>query len=103
MVPTNRNRLVLTLASIVAAVGTIDALVSREWDFLAVFALTLVLHLTLLAQLSRARQPVLVRADLVHWLRKRSDETGESTEALTERAIASYRSVFIEDRGSTSQ
>jgi len=103
MAPTTRNRLVLLLASIVAAVGATDALISQEWDFLAVFALTLVLHLTLLAQLSRRRLPVEVRADLVHWLRKRSDETGESMETLTERAISSYRSVFVEDNNSPSR
>lgn len=97
MPSTTRTRLVLLLASVVAAVGVIDALISREWDLLAVFGLTLLLHLTLFAQLSRRRLPVEIRADLVHWLRKRSDETGEPMAALADRAIARYQSAFVEE------
>ncbi|MDY7103105.1 MAG: hypothetical protein S0880_18135 [Actinomycetota bacterium] len=97
MLPTARNRFVLVLAAITSAVGALDAAFSREWDLFAVFALTLLLLVVLLVQLGGRRQTVLLRADLVAWLRARASRTGEPMEAVAERAIATYRLVYDED------
>ena len=94
MTPTTLNRAVLVTSVIVLGVGVVDGIVSREWDLLAVFAIALLLQLVLLARLSTGRPAVPIRGDLVRWLREHSALTGDSMDAVADRAIASYRSGF---------
>lgn len=94
MAPTTLNRAVLLMTSLVLAVGVIDGIVSREWDFLAVFAVALVLQLLLLARLGSRRPAVPIRRDLVTWLRDQSTLAGEPLESVADRAIAAYRAGF---------
>jgi hypothetical protein len=94
MAPTTLNRAVLLMTSLVLAVGVVDGIVSREWDFLAVFAIALALQLLLLARLSARRPAVPIRRDLVGWLRNQAALGGESIESVTDRAISAYRAGF---------
>lgn len=94
MTPTSLNRVVLLMTSLVLAVGVVDSIVSREWDFLAVFAAALALQLLLLARLSARRPAVPLRRDLVVWLRDEAALTGEPMERVADRAIGAYRAGF---------
>lgn len=96
MAPTKLNRAVLLMSSLVLGVGVIDGIVSREWDFLAVFAMALALQLLLLARLGGRRPAVPIRRDLVDWLRDQAALGGEPMEATTDRAISAYRAGFTD-------
>ena len=103
MAPTALNRLVLLATSLVLAVGVIDGIVSREWDFLAVFAAALALQLLLLARLSGRRPAVPIRHDLVAWLREQAALGGEQMETVADRAISAYQAGFSDlDRATPS-
>ena len=96
MAPTTLNRAVLLMSSLVLAVGVIDGIVSREWDFLAVFAMALALQLLLLVRLSGRRPAVPIRRDLVAWLRNQAAHGGEPIDAVADRAIGAYRDGFAD-------
>lgn len=96
MAPTTLNRAVLVMTSVVLTVGVIDGIVSREWDFLAVFALALALQLLLLARLSGRRPAVPIRRDLVTWLRNQAALGGEPMDSVADRAISAYRAGFTD-------
>jgi hypothetical protein len=85
------NKLVLTLAVVVSAVGALDAAVGGSLDLVFVFALAAVLQLTLLVRLQAHRPAVPVRADLVAWLRNRAADEGEPIGALADRCLAACR------------
>ena len=96
MAPTKLNRAVLLMSSLVLAVGVIDGIVSREWDFLAVFAMAVALQLLLLARLGGRRPAVPIRRDLVVWLRDQAALGGEPMDATVDRAISAYRAGFTD-------
>ena len=96
MAPTTLNRAVLLMTSLVLAVGVIDGIISREWDFLAVFAMALALQLLLLARLGGRRPAVPIRRDLVGWLRDQAALGGEPMESVADRAISAYQAGFTE-------
>jgi len=96
MAPTTLNRAVLLTTSVVLAVGVVDGIVSREWDFLAVFAIALALQLLLLARLSGRRPAVPIRRDLVGWLRNQAALGGESMETVADRAISAHQAGFTD-------
>ena len=96
MAPTTLNRAVLLMTSLVLAVGVIDGIVSREWDFLAVFVMALALQLLLLARLGGRRPAVPIRRDLVGWLRDQAALGGESMESVADRAIGAYQAGFTD-------
>jgi hypothetical protein len=96
MAPTKLNRAVLLMTSVVLAVGVIDSIASREWDFLAVFAMALALQLLLLARLSGRRPAVPIRRDLVGWLRDEAALRGETMDATADRAVSAYRAGFTD-------
>ena len=72
----------------------VDGIVSREWDFLAVFVAALALQLLLLARLSGRRPAVPIRRDLVAWLREQAALGGEPMESVADRAISAYQAGF---------
>lgn len=94
MAPTTLHRAVLLTTAVVLAVGVVDGIFSREWDFLAVFAVALALQLLLLARLSGRRPAVPIRRDLVGWLRNQAALGGEPMEAVADRAVSAYRVGF---------
>lgn len=96
MAPTTLNRAVLLVTSLVLAVGAIDSIVSREWDFLAVFGVALALQLLLLLRLVGRRPAVPIRRDLVAWLRAQAALGGEPIDAVVDRAIGAYRAGFTD-------
>jgi hypothetical protein len=96
MAPTTLNRVVLLMSALILAVGVIDGIVSREWDFVAVFTMALALQLLLLARLGGRRPAVPIRRDLVGWLRNQAALGGESMEAVADRAISAYRAGFTD-------
>lgn len=91
MVPTPRIRLVVLASAAVSAVGLLDAIVSAEEDFVAVFALLAVLQLLLLWRIGIGRRPIPLRPDLAGWLIDRATATGEPVERIADRAVAAYR------------
>ena len=104
MAPTTLHRAVLLMSSLVLSVGVIDSIVSRAWDFLAVFTMALALQVLLLVRLTGRRPAVPIRRDLVMWLRDRAALGGEPMEAVADRAISAYRAGFTDveqpaDRG----
>lgn len=96
MAPTTLNRAVLLMTSLVLSVGVVDGIVSREWDFLAVFAMALALQLLLLARLGGRRPAVPIRRDLVGWLRDQAALGGEPMESVADRAVSAYRAGFTD-------
>ena len=94
MAPTALNRVVLLMTSLVLGVGVVDGIVSREWDFLAVFVASLALQLLLLARLSSRRPAVPIRRDLVAWLNQQAALAGEPMESVADRAISAYQAGF---------
>jgi hypothetical protein len=103
MAPTTLNRVVLLMSSLVLSVGVIDGIVSREWDFLAVFAMALALQLLLLARLSGRRPAVPIRRDLVVWLRDQAALGGEPIDTVADRAISAYRAGFADAQQPTDR
>lgn len=91
MTPTAVNKLILALALVVAAVGAVDAAISRSYDLLVVFVLAGLLQLVLLLRLQSRRPAVPLRADLARWLEERSSAQGESMGALADRCVAACR------------
>lgn len=96
MAPTTLNRVVLLMSALALAVGVIDGIVSREWDFVAVFTMALALQLLLLSRLGGRRPAVPIRRDLVGWLRNQAALGGESMESVADRAISAYRAGFTD-------
>ena len=94
------TRIIVTIGLVVAAVGALDAFVSREWDLLVVFLLVISLQSTLWLRLGAKRIPVTLRPDLARWVDRQSDRTGESFEDILDRAVAWFHSgLYTEDRG----
>lgn len=76
---------------VLAIVGLVDSLISREPDLLVLFVAVLACGLGLALALVADRRSVPVRVDLAKWLRDRSTLTGEDPGRLADRAIATYR------------
>lgn len=85
------NAVLAAGAAIAAFVGLVDAIVSREADFAAVFALILALSAVQLGGLAVRRRSVRVRRDLFRWYSDRAGISGERIDILTDRALAAYR------------
>lgn len=92
-----RVLLVLVLATAVALVGLVDAVVGRTWDFVAVFGLALLLQLVVLLQTVTGRAVLTVRRDLAAWVADRAVATGETPEAVIDRCVASVRAGLVDD------
>lgn len=103
MAPTFGNRYLLLVALAVAAIGTVGAVVNRQWDLLAIFAMLDLILLMLTARVTGRRASVPLRIDLVAWLRRRAATRGESLEALADRAVASYRNRLDPAAGQREQ
>lgn len=91
MIPSLPTLYLLVATLVVALIGTIDAAVGHEWDLFTVFLIVDGLILALLTRVHGRRPSVPLRRDLVNWLRQRAAITGDSTEALADRAVASFR------------
>ncbi len=98
MTPSHSNISLVVVTVIVAAVGLVDAIVSDEADFAAVFGVMVLLLGALLLRTQTSRVRVTLRSDLVAWLRRRSAASGEPMEAIADRAVAAYRAQFVSDR-----
>jgi hypothetical protein len=81
----------IVVGLIVSVVGAIDAVRSGEYDLLAVL-LALALVFTALLASGSTRGGWRLRADLARWVHHRAALTGETTEHITNRAVAAYRS-----------
>ena len=92
MAPNQLNRLLAVFASLVAAVGAIDALSAGQWDLAVLFLALVAVQAALLVRAHLRRPAVPLRADLVGWLGERALATGEPLEVLADRCISTYRS-----------
>lgn len=92
------TRIIIMVGLVVAGVGALDALVSREWDLLVVFLLVISL-LAMLALRTRAgRVPVTLRPDLFRRLERQAERSGEPFEDVLDRSVAWYHSgLYAED------
>lgn len=82
------TRVLLTVVLAVTGVGVIDAFFSREWDLLAIFALSALLQLTIWFRHRANRVPVTLRPDLARWLEQESQQSGEPIDDVLDRAVA---------------
>lgn len=97
MIPSHSNITLVVVTAIVAAVGLVDAIVSDEADFIAVFGVMVLLLAALLLRTQTSRVRITLRSDLVAWIRRRSAASGEPMEAIVDRAVAAYRAQFVSD------
>ena len=98
VLPTLTNRMVLIATAAVALVGAIDAAAGGSWDLVVLFGLVIVFQVGLQARLSARRLDLRVRADLVRWLRDRSEQSGEPVDHVADRAISAYRADLLGSR-----
>ena len=77
--------------------GIVDAARDHTFDLLVLYALAVALLAALILRAPRGRSLVAVRADLARWLKRRAAVTGERTEDLTDRAVATYRAGLGDD------
>lgn len=91
------SRLLVLLALVCAGVGVVDAGVSREWDLLAIFAVTVVLLTVLWLRQRLHRVSVSLRPDLAHWIEHRAETSGEPFDDVLDRAVASYKHGIVAD------
>lgn len=94
------SRVIVMLSLIVGSVGAIDAFISREWDLLTVFLLSMSLQLLLWLRIRANRTPVTLRPDLARWLEQQSQRTGEPFDDLLDRAVSWQHSGLYVDTGS---
>ena len=85
------TRVLLTIVLVVTGVGVIDAFFSREWDLLAIFALSAVLQATIWFRQRANRIPVTLRPDLEHWLEQESQRSGEPFDDVLDRTVAWHK------------
>jgi hypothetical protein len=85
------NAAIAGIATIAGIVGFIHALLTRSWDFGAVFTIVLAAQVFLLWRVWSRRPPVTIRKDLAGWLRDRAEVAGEPVETLADRSISAYR------------
>ena len=94
-----RAFLVLLLATVVAVVGLVDAVVSETWDFAVVFALAVGLQLLLLLRAQAGRVSMTVRRDLAAWATEQAVATGESADEVVDRCVAAVRADVVDRLG----
>lgn len=85
------TRVLISIGLVVSGVGAFDALLSREWDLLAIFGLSIVVQSTMWLRQRANRIPVTLRPDLAHWLDHRAQRTGEPFDDILDRAVAWHR------------
>jgi len=90
MSPTVSTRLLVVSGIVVALVGSIDAVIGREWDLFVLFAAVLAISTALGLRLESRRPEIPIRRDLVTWLRDRSSISGEPLSTVADRAISTY-------------
>lgn len=87
---------ILAIGIVAAAIaGLVDAIVSKEGDFAAVFLLIIVLAGALLLRSVGSRRRLAVRGDLYRWYAQRAAIGGERIERVTDRALAAYRAQLV--------
>ncbi len=83
----------LLIASVaVTAVAMVDATISRSWDLVAVTGIALGLQIAALGGVTRRRHHVHLRADLAVWVNDRAAVSGETVDALVDRALSDFAS-----------
>lgn len=93
-------RVLLLLALVCAAVGIVDAALSREWDLLVLFALTALLLVALWVRQRAHRIVVTLRPDLAHWVEHRAETAGEPFDDVLDRAVAAFKHGIVVDEPS---
>lgn len=83
--------------AVAALAGFVDAAISREGDFLAVFGLVLFLAVVIIFRTAANRRTVAIRGDLYRWYSHRAALNGERIDRATDRALAAYRAQLVGD------
>lgn len=84
-------RLRLLAGTVVLAIGMVDAALSSEWDLFALFVLATIVVASTVLGWRRERESLTVRADLVRWVRRNAEATGEPIDDAVDRVLASAR------------
>lgn len=88
----SRVDLILTVgAAGLALIGLADAVAVAEPDLAVLFSAIVLLAATSIVRALGPRRRLGVRADLAAWLQLRADLTGETPEAIADRALAIAR------------
>ena len=91
MAATGGMRPLLVAAMALCLIGAIDSALDRSWDQVVLFLAASLCIAAALAVRHPHRRALTLRADLAHWLRSRSELTGEPVETLADRAVAAHR------------
>ena len=94
MTSTLFNTYLVVIAAVVALTGTVDAALSGEGDLLLVFLVLLLLLVVMIVRTAFHRRIVPGRSDLFRWITQRAAVSGQTVEAVTDRAVAVYRQGF---------
>jgi hypothetical protein len=78
-------------AALVLVAGTVDSIISGEWDLFVVFAIALVLVAVMSVRTKSGRHDVTLRSDLARWASDHAYRTGETPETTLDRAVAGHR------------
>jgi hypothetical protein len=76
---------------VATAVALVDVLQDGNGDLIVLLTIVLVLLVTAVAAILRARSAIPLRSDLSTWLRRQAAATGEPVARLADRCVASYR------------
>ncbi|HSH76588.1 MAG TPA: hypothetical protein VLA09_12940 [Longimicrobiales bacterium] len=88
-------RTLLVASVVVTAIAGIDAAIGGSWDLVAVTTLALGLQVAALGGVTRRRHHVHLRADLAGWVNDRAAKTGESVDAVVDRALSDFASRVV--------
>lgn len=94
----SRTALLLAVALVPAAVGLVDVLRDGGSDLVVVLVVLLALLVAALLSALGDRRAVVLRPDLVDWLRLQAGATGEPVERLADRCVAAYRAELTGPR-----
>ena len=85
-------RTLLVASVVVTAIAGIDAAIGGSWDLVAVTTLALGLQVAALGGVTRRRHHVHLRADLAVWVNDRAAVSGETVDAIVDRALSDFAS-----------
>ena len=93
------DRLIALGSACLAVIGLVDAAIVGEPDLVVLFAGIAALSAISFARSLASRRCLNIRSDLVVWLQRRADLTGESPEAIADRGLAMFRNQLGEAGG----
>lgn len=91
------TRVLVAAAFVICAVGSLDALISREWDLAILFIAACSVHVMLYVRQGARRRAISIRPDLAQWLEHRAQVGGDTPEDVLDRAVATFKHGLYAD------